>query len=320
MNASPTTASPDARPDARPDDARVFAAWVASARATLRARLGWIAALAAVFLLGAVIYLRTADYRYTASFQVVPAPGSTRESSSLGALSTLATLTGATLESMPVTPFRLYLEGVYTRRIATELARDPALMHHVFADEWDTKSGQWREPSGIGRALAKAADALAGQSHPAWTPPDAARLQAWINANLTIDQTPKTPIVTLALSDPDPKFASAFLTRLHRDTDAWVRGRSLDRTRANITYLNRRLPGVTQADHREAIYATLSDQQQRAMTASNPAPFAAEPFGKANVSATPTSPRQLPILLLSVIFGTVLGIMLALLVPRRKGA
>jgi hypothetical protein len=309
MNPEPITASPT--------DAQAFAIWVASARTTLRARLGWIAAMVGICLLLAVIYLRTADYAYTASFQVVPAPGSNRESSSLGALSTLATLTGATLESIPVTPFRLYLEGIYTRRIATRMAADPELMHHVFADEWDAQAGRWREPTGIGRTLGKAASVLAGQTAQPWTPPDAARLQAWINTNVTVDQTPKTPIVTLSISDPDPAFAANFLTRLHVNTDAWVRDRSLERTRANIAYLNRRLPDVTQADHREAIFATLSDQQQRTMTASNPAPFAAEPFGKANASTQPTSPRQLPILVLALLFGAVAGVMLALLIPRR---
>lgn len=285
--------------------------------ATLRARRWWVVIAAALGLLLAILYLRTADYRYTASLRVAPAPGSNREAGNLGALSTLASLTGTPLEGIPVTPFRLYVEGVYTRRIAARLAADPAVMQHVFADEWDAKTKIWREPTGPGRSLAAAIDRLGGQPDRAWTPPDAARLQAWIKANLLIDQTPKTPIVTLSLNDSDPRFAQAFLTRLHHHTDAWVRDRSLDRTRANIAYLNKRLPEVTLADHREAIFATLSDQQQRAMTVSNPAPFAAEPFGTATVSTRPTSPGQLPILIGSVMLGALAGALLALLVPRR---
>jgi hypothetical protein len=302
------TTADEIAPDAR---------WLAGALATLRARLGWILAAAAICLLGAVLYLRSADFTYTASFRVAPAPGSNREGANLGALSTLASLTGATLDSMPVTPFRLYLEGIYTRRVAAGIARDPALMHHVFADEWDSRAGTWREPHSLGRSIEAAANRFGGQAERPWTPPDAARLQAWIYTNVKIDQKVKTPIVTLSVAGTDPQFARVLLTSLHAEVDTWVRNRSLDRTRANIAYLNRRLPDVTQADHREAIITTLSDQQQRAMTASNPAPFAAEPFGAATVSAQPTAPRQLPILLVSVILGALAGTMLALFVPRR---
>jgi uncharacterized protein involved in exopolysaccharide biosynthesis len=302
---------------ASPTDAPRFAAWVAGAAATLRARRWWIVAVAVVSLIAAVAYLRTADYTYSASFRVVPAPGSNRESNSLGALSTLATLTGATLESIPVTPFRLYTEGIYTRQVAAGLAGDPAVMRHVFADEWDAAAGKWREPSGPGRSLGRLADRIGGVADRGWSPPDAARLQQWITTNVRIDQTAKTPVATLALDDRDPRFAAAFLTRLHRDADDWVRARSLERSRANIAYLVQRLPGVTQADHRDAIFATLNDQQQRLMAASNPAPFAAEPFGSAVVSPQPTAPRQIPLLLLALVLGTAVGVALALLIPRR---
>jgi hypothetical protein len=301
-------------------DAARFAAWVTDMRDTLRARLWWVAAGVGVFLLLAVVYLRTTDYTYTATFRVVPAPGSTRESSNLGALTTLATLTGATLETIPVTPFRLYLEGIYTRQIAARLARDPAVMRHVFADEWDASAGAWREPSGLGPSLGKLVDRLTGQRTAAWTAPDAARLQAWINTNIKIDQTPKTPVVTLLVNDTDPQFARDFLIRLHQGVDEWVRDRSLKRTAANIAYLDRRLPGIVQADHREAIIATLGDQQQRTMTARNPAPFAAEPFGTVVVSEKPTAPRQLPMLILAMLFGAIITAALAIIIPRRGQA
>jgi uncharacterized protein involved in exopolysaccharide biosynthesis len=309
MNADPANVSET--------DAPRFAAWVTDILATVRARLWWVVAVAAAALLVAILYLRTAEYTYSASFRVVPAPGSSREAGNLGALTTLATLTGATLADIPVTAFRLYLEAINTRQLAAQLSRDPALMQHVFADEWDARAGQWREPGGIGQSLGSTANRIAGQPVDKWSPPDAARLQQWITSNVRIDQTPKTPVVTLSVDDRDPVFARTLLTRLHQNADAWVRARALGRTRANVTYLESRLPNVTQADHREAIFATLNDQQQRSMTASNPAPFAAEPFGAATVSAQPTTPRQLPVIIIAVLFGAVAGVAAAVLVPRR---
>lgn len=292
--------------------------WLKGVVATLRQRSWLIALVAAVFLLAAIIYLRTADYTYSAELRVAPAPTSTRDSNSLGALTSLATLTGATLESIPVTPFRLYVEGVYTREVATRLAQDPALMHQVFADEWDAGSRQWREPSRPGLALRDGLYRLLGVPVTRWSPPDAARLQGWIATNVGLNQTPKTPIVTLGTTSTDPAFAKAFLLRLHMTVDGWLRERTLLRTRNNIDYLTQRLPTVSLADHRQALFVTLSDQQQREMTARNPAAYAAETFGNPTASTRPTSPRQLPTLALALALGVIAGIAAALLVPRRQ--
>ena len=308
------TVTPD---EAAAAPARGPTPWVAGAFATIRARGWFIAAVAAVCLLAVIVYMRTADYTYTALLRVAPAPTSSRESGNLGALTSLATLTGATLEAIPVTPFRLYVEGVYTREAAQRLAMDRTLMHQVFADEWDPRAKSWREPTGLGRSLSRSLNTLLGIPVAPWSPPDAARLQAWINANLIVDQTPKTPIVTLSIAATDPAFAQSFLLRLHTTVDDWLRSRTLERTRNNISYLTQRLPAVTLADHRQALFVTLSDQQQREMTATNPAAYAAERFGGAVASPRPTSPRQLLVLAAAIVLGGLAGIAGALIVPRR---
>jgi hypothetical protein len=303
---------------ALPGDDGGASSWTTGVITVLRARLWLVAAVGAVFLVGAILYLRSADYTYSTELRIAPAPSATRESSSLGALTSLATLTGATLESIPVTPFRLYVEGVYTREVAARLARDPALMHQVFADEWDAGARQWREPSRPGQALRAGLFQMLGVPTARWTPPDSARLQGWIAAHVTLNQTPKTPIVTLGLAATDRDFGKAFLLRLHGTVDAWLRERTLERTRNNIAYLNQRLPTVTLADHRQALFVTLSDQQQREMTARNPAAFAAETFGNPTASPRPTSPRQLPILGIALVLGLITGAIAALVVPRRS--
>lgn len=305
---------------ARQNDAMLRRGWLGGAVATVRARLWLVALVTVVALLVAITWLRTTDYRYAAELHVAPAPTSAREASSLGALTSLATLTGATLEAIPVTPFRLYAEGIYTREVAIRLAGDAALMHKVFAREWDARSRQWHDPGGFGNDLARGLYRLLGVPVPDWTPPDAARLQAWINANVALEQTAKTPIATIRLADTDRAFAIAFLTRLHVTVDAWLRERTLARTADNIAYLNQRLPTVTLADHRQALFATLSDQQQRQMMARNPAAYAAEPFGIATAGITPASPRQLPTLVVAVGLGLFFGVILALALPRRRRA
>jgi hypothetical protein len=293
------------------------AAVFAGALATVRARIWAIAIIAIAALLVAIAWLRTTDYVYTAALRVAPAPTSERETANLGALTNLATLTGATLEAIPVTPFRLYTEGLYTREVAMRLASDPVLMHKAFPREWDAAAHKWHDPAGFGTQLANGLYRTFGVPVQPWRAPDAARLQSWIGEQVHLDQTPKTPIVTLSIDSTDRNFAREFIVRLHTTVDAWLRERTLERTRNNIAYLEARLPTVSLVEHRQALFATLSDQQQRQMMARNPAAYAAEPFGKVSVSDKPTSPRQIPVLALALMLGLAIGIGGALVVPRR---
>ena len=219
-----------------------------------------------------------------------------------------------------MTPFRLYVEGFYTREVANRLASDPVFMRRVFADEWDARARRWQAPHGLGISLRNGIYNLIGIPLTKWTPPDAARLQAYISKTVVVAQTPKSPIVVISMDDMDPALGQMVLARLHATVDGWLRERTLQRTRNNIAYLNSRLPSVTLADHRQALFVTLSDQEQRQLLARNPAAYAAESFGKPSVSAVPTSPRQVPILAVAMLFGALVGVLLALIVPRRRAA
>ncbi len=292
--------------------------WLRGVLATLRARAWFALASAAIMLVAATIWLRSTEYDYTATLRVAPAPTSARESQSLGALTGFASLTGVTLDAIPVTPFRLYVEGIYTREVAARLARDPQLLHGAFPREWDARAQRWQPPSSPG--FVATINRLAGAPVRPWSPPDAARLQDWIAGHVSLDQSPKTPTVGLSVATPDPAFGKLFLTRLHATTDDWLRERTLATTRQNLAYLAAKLPTVTLAEHRQALIATLSDQEQRQMMARNPAAYAAEPFGPVTASPRPTSPHQLPVLLLALFGGAAGGLALALIVPRRRGA
>jgi hypothetical protein len=292
--------------------------WLVGALATLRQRLWLVALFGAVALLGGVIYLRTTTYSYTASMKIAAAPTTAREGGSLGALNSLASLTGITIEALPVTPFRLYIEGINSREVATRLAADPALMHAIFAKEWDAAGGQWRDPGGFGTRLSDGMKGLAGAPVKPWSPPDAARLQQWIGEHVSIDQSPKTPIVTISVVSPDRALGITVLGRLHAAIDSWLRERTLARTTANIRYLTQKLSTVALADHRLALIATLNEQEQRLMLARNPAAYAAERFGPVTATPQPTSPRQIPVLVVALMLGLGAGVGAALLLPRRR--
>jgi uncharacterized protein involved in exopolysaccharide biosynthesis len=282
----------------------------------LKARWWLVIGAALLSLLAAILYLRSADYLYTAELRVAAAPGTASNGAGLGGLSGLAAIAGLGLET-EATPFRLYLDDLASRSAATALSADPALMQRVFADEWN--ADHWAPRASLSDRLT-AALLSRKTSLAAAAPPDAARLQTWLKRNLSIEQDPRTPVVILRLTHSEPAFAQALLSRLHADADARARGRALTRADANIDHLDARLSRVVERGHRQAMVATRASEAQRLMLASNPAAFAASRLGPATASSGPTSPRTSLILIIALILGAGVGVAVALLLgpPKAK--
>lgn len=292
--------------------------WLPAVQRTLWLRRWLLALGAAIGLFAAILYLRSADYSYAVTMKVAPSPASARDTGGLSALSGLASLTGISIASVPATPFRLYLEGLYTREVADRLARDPAILTGAFPNEWDAANRRWHPPGGIGPALHDALFLLVGAPVRPWTPPGGERLQDFIIAHVGVDQNPKSPVVTIGIDAVDRDFARLLLARLHATVDTMLRDKALARSNQNIAWIDARLATMTVADHRLALLSTRSDQQQKLMLARNPAAYAAEPFGAITSSAAPVQPRQMPLLLLGLMAGLGLAALLALLVPPRR--
>lgn len=292
--------------------------WLGAAWAKVRRRWWLVLIFALLGLLAAVVYLRTADYTYTAELRVSAAESSNGRSNAADRLGGLAALAGVAGEAQAASPFRLYLEGVKSREVAGRLARDPVLMRNVFANEWDPVSRRWKQRRGaLGRIRAGLWDLLGLPSF-AWTPPGPARLQEYIGKNVAVVQSVKSPLVSIALETPDPKFGMRFLTRLDQTTDDILREKQQERTRSNIAYLSDKLRGVTFVEQRAALFKALNDEQRQEMLANSRAPYAADAFGVPTASLVPTSPKQLPLLVAGPLIGTILGVLLAVLVAGRR--
>lgn len=283
------------------------------------ARRWWLMPLGIVAgLVLVTIYLQRTPYYFSAELKIHPAPSSIGRSapSPLGGLAALAGLGNRGGDA--VSPFRFYLDGLNAPEVARRLARDKALMHTIFANEWDQEAQRWQEPASLSASLKSAVAGLFGLPQFGWQPPDANRLQGYISYAVVVRQSVKTPIVTIGHDHPDPVFAAAFLTRLHTTVDAYLREQQAARTRGNIDYLSAKLRTVTLAEQRQALVTALTEQERQAMLAFGAAPYAAEPFDVVTVSAEPTRPRPLPLLIGGGIAGLLLGAVLALLLDRRR--
>lgn len=292
---------------AKPADERPAAPWLHRVMRAIAQRW-WLPLVGlALALLLALVWLNRAQYVYTAQLRVYAAPSTSGASkpTPLGGLASLAGLTTGAAEA--VTPFRFYLDGLTSPAIAQRMAADPKLLQRLFPAEWDAQTKTWHRPSSLVGSLRRGFGALLGLPELGWTPPGPERMQEYIATNVGVRQSVRTPLVALTYDNPDPAFATEFLTRLHNETDAYVREQQIARTRANIAYLAERLQAVTITDQRAALLFQLTEQERQAMLTASDTAYAAEPFDDVTVSADPTRPKVVPLLTGAALAGLLLG-------------
>lgn len=257
-------------------------------------------------LVAGVLFARGRPVLYTAELQVTPAVASPRSGG--GVLGTYASLAGLT-GSSTATSFDLYVTSLTSRAVANELARDPRVMHQVFAREWDAQRHLWHP---VPDALAGVRDTL-GLPRPEWHIPDGARLQDYLVRTIKIGRgSANSPITTVGFTFHDPVFAANLLNRMNDVADRKVRAEDLARARSYIAYLQTKLALVTQSEQRTAIVGILSDQERSAMTASSGLSYAAQEIEPAPVPRVPSSTGPLTIVAVVLAGCLLLGVLLAL--------
>jgi hypothetical protein len=279
---------------------------------------GWwlifLCVLAAV--LGAINYLHSAPFRYEMTMEVTPAQSSGADASRLNALGGLASLAGITLPNTQGggSDFQLYLDTLLSRTIADELAKDPALMHKLFANQWDEATQSWHEPpppTGWPAIEMSIQDHLGYPLVP-WHQPDGESLYGFINYYVKVQQDPrKTYKADIIMTYPDPKFAVQFLNLLHETADNMLRQKTIQRTKAYIAYLTNTLTKTTIAEQRVAIAQALSEQEKSAMVAQSGSAYAADLFVRPWANSYPVSPAPTKTLLTAAAVGAFVGGFLA---------
>lgn len=274
-------------------------------------------------LVVAIIYLAVVPYRYAVQMRVAPIAGTGGDGLS-GKLSQFGGLAAAAGVALPETggsgSFRLYVEALHSRDVADTIARDARLMHRIFYREWDPVARRWIPPGGGVHDVATAIKSLLGLPVLPWQPPGAARLAAWLNEQILIDQNVKIPVVTVSMFSADPALAIAVLNRLGESIDELLRQRTLVRTNNYIRYLTARLPTISLAEQRVAVAQALGEQERLKMVASSGQPYAAEVFEHPAASERPVTPNIGKTVAVALVLGLAAGIALAMLwgPPRRR--
>ena len=235
-----------------------------------------------------------------------------------GGLGALAQLGGVNLSDLTGGggQFALFVKSITSPNVANSLSRDQDLMKSLFPRDWSQAEHRWREPTGILHIASRTVQGLLGIPIRRWSPPNGEDVLGILKKDIEVDDDPKSPIVTLRIQSPHPEMAVRMLNELIQTIDAQLRARALQRANDYIAYLTRQLETVSVAEYRQALMTRLSEQEQIRMMASAKVSFAAQLFSGPAVSSEASAPKSIMILILSAVFGAILGGFLAIRAQR----
>lgn len=285
------------------------------ARQIWQKKLVVVGFVVAAFLFG-ILYLRVTPSMFTAELKVTAASSSADSvANRLGNLGGLAAAAGLPIGgSSKAEPFDLYLEALTSRGVADQMARDSRIMTTVFRKEWDADRRAWRRPPPTVTDQIK--DVL-GIGTIAWRAPDGARLREYLQKEIVVTKNSKSPITSVQYDAHDPVFAVYLLQQANRFSDNQVRSSALQQATEYQAYLTSVLPSVVLTDVRKSLSETLAHQYESVMMAKSTVAYAALPLSAPQVSTTPTKPKAMIVLALSLMLGVIVGLVVALVDFRR---
>jgi hypothetical protein len=262
----------------------------------------------AVGLLASILYLHVAPRRYAVQLYITAAEPTSNAPKGLAALSSLAGLNIGPAENPK---FREFLAAIKSPVAAEAIMQNPAMVRAIFPREWSGSEGRWRQPASALRAPVRVLKRILGIPVVPWTPPDAARVNLFLQDNLKVIPDAKSGLVTLELDSERPQQAEALLVTLNKAIDDWMRNHDLQHANDYIAYLTQELSKATVEELREALATSLSEQEKARMLASAPLPYVSDMLGTPTFSTKPAYPRAIPLLLAGIIMGFLVGFAIA---------
>lgn len=286
-------------------------------RIALRWRM--ILVLSLLGLLAALLYLHMAAPKYITSYRVTPASSSaTSGGRGLGGLGNIAAMAGVSIggSNNGATAFELYLDALNSRSLADQLAKDPRIMQTIFASQWDRRSKNWHQPSGIVPAFSTLIRSMLGMPARQWQPPAGEELQKFIDQNVTITEpgARDAPITHISMRYKDPLFSEYLLGRMSKMAETRIRLSALVRAQDYGKFLADKLATTQNYEHRQVLSTALAEQERVVMMASSVStPYSIVPLEIPSSSKRPISPNYLVTAVAGPLSGFILGLMLALL-------
>ena len=249
--------------------------------------------------LGVVSFLMTRTYR--AEVLLIPASAerssmSNALSSALGQLGGLASLAGLNASGSG-SDTQEALAVLRSRQFTVDFVNDLRLMPDIFADKWDASAGKWRSAQ-----------------------PTAAKAYRVFDKQIrSVIQDKKTGLITVQIDWSNREKAAIWANELVAKLNSEMRGRAIEKSEANLAYLEKELGGTSVMATREAIGHLIEAQINQRMVASVNQEFAFRVVDKASIpdANDPVSPRRVLMTLGGAILGGIVGTIIVLSIGSR---
>jgi uncharacterized protein involved in exopolysaccharide biosynthesis len=247
----------------------------------------------------AASYLMTPFYRVTTVVADASEPGGNAGMlSALGQLGSLASLAGIGLES-EVRASDEATAVLISDDFLTGFILRHELMPVLYDKQWDSRNGTWNEAEG--------------------KPPTMGMAIRYLRSLMTISKDRKTQLISVSVDWKNRNLASRWCDLLIADVNAEMQSRSLARARDRIMYLRKQLEVEASVETRQAVARLLEVQLKQEMLASVSTDFV---FKTVSVGVPPDPdrfirPRRALLAAIGMLFGSALGVLVALVRVRR---
>ncbi len=266
-------------------------------------------------LIAATVYLNFVERQYATTLTLVPTEENARVSGTLGGgLGNLASLAGVELpQSSGSMQFEMLPDAIISQETASKISEDPAILHTVFAQNWDPATKMWKAPGGavstVKRTIKDLTALIFGGEVRDRTIPDTKDMLEYLEKRVSVTRDKKRPVVLISFTHGNREFAETFVLKLWKITDDRLKDAALARSTSNINYLDRRVLETQTIEYKMYLLNVMSSEEKRRMITSGDLPYAAEPFGMPVSTSEPVQPD----IVFTVVAGTAIGLMFGIL-------
>jgi capsular polysaccharide biosynthesis protein len=250
-----------------------------------------IVTVAAVIVAAALAFLLPKKYEATVVLSaVVTNPGEGQ----LSPLSSLASQFGglASLAGIPLTADTKKAESLATLEsevLTRKYLADNHLLQVLYARKWDASRSAWTE------------------TDPEKVPTLWKASRYFTKKIRSVRTESKTGLVTMTISWRDAPTAAKWANELVQLTNSYLRGKAIEQSERNIAYLNSEATRTNVVEARQAIYAILQNEINKAMLARGSSEYAFKVLDPATVPEEPAFPKPLIFVLVGAIAGVFLS-------------
>ena len=262
----------------------------------------------------ASLYLHSAERKYTVEYRLKPV-SEPKNRPSLSGLGGFASIVGLGLPASTNNDYKIYKELITSEEVSEIIFENKALVKNIFGSEWNESLNKYSKPlkNEIQTLSSNVKKLLTGNEDLEYMPPNPRRLAIIISKNIQIKEDKETGFLKFISQSSQPELILSLIIEATKASDNIMRQRYINFSNEPLAFYKEKIRTALSREHREALAALISKEEQKLMFASRGKYFTAEPYIEPTISLYPTAPKPKLVLLLSLVLGFFIGLLIILL-------